>query len=112
MLQNGHIDFFNDRPILFALSFYGFPFWVAAKFSPLTLHLLHGFPCQHVPKMSRTVRLDPKIVQLESQSVEYFKSMVFEPIKDSFPSTGKNEVMTKFINHSGILQEVLRPRTG
>jgi hypothetical protein len=51
-------------------------------------------------------------VHLESESVEYFKGMVLEPVKDGFPSTGKNDVMTKFVNHLAILQEVLRLGTG
>jgi hypothetical protein len=62
--------------------------------------------------MARAVRLGPEVVHLEPESVEYFKGMVLEPIKDGFPSPGKNKVMTKFINHSAILQEVLRVGTG
>jgi len=54
--------------------------------------------------MARTVRLNPKIVNLKSAAIEYFEGMVLEPAKDGFPFTGNNNVMTKFINHRAILQ--------
>lgn len=106
MLQNEHIDFFNNRPFAFALSLYGLPFFIASKFTPIAFHLLDRFPFEHVPKMARTVQLDPKIVNLKSEAVEYFEGMVLEPVKDGFPFAGNNNVMTKFVNHLAILNKI------
>jgi hypothetical protein len=58
--------------------------------------------------MAGTVRLNPKIVNFKSVAIEYFEGMALEPVKDGFPFTGNNNVMTKFINHRAILQEALR----
>ena len=112
MLQNDYVDFFNKRTVLFAFSFYGLPFLIASKFNPFGFHLLGGLPFEHVPKMAGTVRLNPEIVNLKSAAIEYFEGMVLEPVKDSFPFTWNNDVMTKFINHRAILQKVLRLPTG
>jgi hypothetical protein len=56
-------------------------------------------PFEHVPKMAGSVRLNPKIVNLKSATIEYFESMALEPVKDGFLFTGNRKVMTKFINH-------------
>ena len=111
-LQNDNVDFFNNWAVLFALSFYGLPFLIASKFNPFGFHLLGRLPFEHVPKMARTVRLNPKIVNLKSAAIEYLESMVLEPVEDGFPFSRNNNVMTKFINHRAILQKVLRLPTG
>ena len=111
-LQNDYVDFFNKRTVLFALSFYGLPFLIAPKFDPFGFHLLGRLPFEDVPKMARSVRLNPKIVNLKSAAFEYFERMVLEPVKDGFPFTGNNDVMTKLINHRAILQKVRWLPTG
>jgi len=52
----------SDRP--FRSQLLRMPFFIAFKFNPFGFHLLGRLPFEHVPKIARTVRLNPKIVNL------------------------------------------------